>query len=152
MGETSFWRDQLAFWRKQMTPRKLLFYFLFHGLHVGIFILGWYGMALLPSACPWLTFCRYLQESDPNLAALNSLHFSVWFSRGAGLVLTVDTTLILLPMCRNLMTWLRPKVRWLPLDETQWFHRQVAYTMLFWVIVHVSSHYVKYGCYSNARE
>lgn len=60
------------------------------------------------------------------------------------MVLTFDITIILLPMCRNIMTWLRPKARWLPLDETQYFHRQTAYTMLFWVVVHVASHYVKF--------
>lgn len=110
-----------------LAPRKLLFYGIFHGLHVIIFALGW-----------------YLQESDHRLAALNTLTFSVWFSRGAGLCLSVDTTLILLPMCRNLLTWIRPKVRWLHLDETQWFHRQVAYSLLIWTIVHVSSHYVNF--------
>jgi len=74
---------------------------------------------------------------------LNDLNFSVWISRGAGLVLSVDCALIVLPMCRTLMTWLRPKMRWLPLDETQYFHRQVAYSVLFWTVVHVVAHYVK---------
>lgn len=86
---------------------------------------------------------RWAQANNPQLAALNALHFSVWISRGAGLVLSFDVMIILLPMCRNIMTWLRPKARWLLLDETQYFHRQVAYSMLFWVVVHVSSHYVK---------
>lgn len=35
-------------------------------------------------------------------------------------------------------------MRWLPLDESQWFHRQVAYSMLLWTIVHVSAHYVNF--------
>lgn len=75
---------------------------------------------------------------------MNRLNFSVWISRGAALVLTVDATLILLPTCRNLMSWLRPKMRWLPLDETQYFHRQVAYSLLFWTSVHVFAHYVNF--------
>jgi hypothetical protein len=87
---------------------------------------------------------RWEQESDERLAALNTLKFSVWFSRGAGLVLTVDTMLILLPMCRTLLRVIRPKVPWLHLDESVWFHRQVAYSMLVYVIIHVTSHYVKY--------
>src|SRR5690349_7198600 len=73
---------------------------------------------------------RIKQADDPRLAPLNQLTFSVWLSRGAGLVLSVDVLLILLPMCRNLMRIIRPRFRWLPLDETQWFHRQVAYAML----------------------
>jgi NADPH oxidase len=67
----------------------------------------------------------------------------VWLSRGAGLVLSVDGTLILLPMCKIALRYIRPKIRWLPLDESQWFHRQVAYSLLLWTIVHVSAHYVK---------
>lgn len=89
-------------------------------------------------------FSRYLQESDPKLAGLNTLTFSVWLSRGAGLCLSIDVTLILLPMCRNILRWLRPKLKFLPLDESQWFHRQVAYAMLIFTIVHVSAHYVNF--------
>ncbi|KAK3670123.1 hypothetical protein LTR78_009970 [Recurvomyces mirabilis] len=111
----------------QLTPRKLTFYTLFHGLHIGLFILGW-----------------YLQASNLKLAPLNTLHFSVWFSRGAGLCLSVDVMLIVLPMCRNLLRVIRPKIRWLPLDESQFFHRQVAYSILIWTTVHVSAHYVNF--------
>ncbi|KAK0250787.1 hypothetical protein B0A54_02092 [Friedmanniomyces endolithicus] len=111
----------------QLVPRKLRFYTIFHLFHVFLFIFGWYK-----------------QATTGSLAALNSLHFSVWFSRGAGLVLSVDVLLILLPMCRNLLRIIRPKIRWLPLDESQWFHRQVAYSLLFWTIMHVSAHYVNF--------
>ncbi len=86
---------------------------------------------------------RWKQAMDPRLAGLNTLTFSVWISRGAGLALSIDGSIILLPMCKNLIRWIRPQIRWLPLDESQWFHRQVAYSLLFWTIVHVSAHYVK---------
>nr|OQO17266.1 hypothetical protein B0A51_14171 [Rachicladosporium sp. CCFEE 5018] len=112
---------------KQFTFRKIMFYTLFHGLHIFLFIYGWYK-----------------QVSDQRLAPLNTLKFSVWFSRGAGLCLSVDTMIILLPMCRNLLRYVRPKLSFLPLDESQWFHRQVAYTMLFWTAVHVGAHYVNF--------
>ncbi|KAK5170974.1 uncharacterized protein LTR77_004118 [Saxophila tyrrhenica] len=111
----------------QFTARKIIFYTLFHGLHIALFIIGW-----------------YVQANDERLAPLNTLEFSVWFSRGAGLNLAVDVTLILFPMCRNLLRIIRPKIRWLPLDESQWFHRQVAYSILIWTIVHTSSHYVNF--------
>ncbi|ESZ91337.1 NADPH oxidase [Sclerotinia borealis F-4128] len=111
----------------QLQGTKLMFNFLFHGFHVGLFALGWYK-----------------QAADPRLAALNSLTFSVWISRGAGLVLSVDVAMILLPMCRNILKYIRPKVKFLPLDESQWFHRQVAYSLLFWTIVHVAAHYVNF--------
>ncbi|OBT70095.1 NADPH oxidase [Pseudogymnoascus sp. 23342-1-I1] len=120
----------MGFWqevRHQMWGTKLVFNILFHGGHIGLFALGWYKQAM-----------------DPKLAGLNTLTYSVWLSRGAGLVLSVDGALILLPMCRNLLRWIRPKVRFLPLDESQWFHRQVAYSMLVYTIIHVSAHYVNF--------
>ena len=81
--------------------------------------------------------------NNARLAALNALTFSVWISRGAALCLTIDGAIILLPMCRVLMTFVRPRLRFLPLDESQYFHRHVAYSMLFWTCLHVGSHYVK---------
>lgn len=104
-----------------------MFYLLFHGFHIAIFIIGWWK-----------------QATDSRLAALNRLNFSVWFSRGAGLVLSVDVLLIMLPMCRNLLRIIRPRVRYLPLDESTWFHRQCSYSLLLWTIVHAASHYVNF--------
>jgi NADPH oxidase len=112
--------------KAETTPQRLLFYFLFHGTHIGIFVYGW-----------------YMQAHDKRLAALNTLRLSVWVSRGAGLCLTFDGLLIMLPMCRNLLRFIRPKIRWLPLDESQWFHRQVAYVMLLYTFLHTFAHYVK---------
>jgi len=51
--------------------------------------------------------------------------------------------LILLPVCRTIMRWIRPKIRFLPLDENIWMHRQLAYSMLFFTICHTTAHYVK---------
>ncbi|KAI5918230.1 FAD-binding domain-containing protein [Camillea tinctor] len=113
--------------KKQFTGSKITFHILFWGIHVFFFAYGWYK-----------------QNADVKLATLNALNWSVWISRGAGLVLAVDGTLILLPVCRTIMRWIRPKVRFLPLDENLWFHRQVAYAMLIFTVVHVSAHYVNF--------
>jgi NADPH oxidase len=85
------------------------------------------------------------QATNTKLAALNGLKFSVWTSRGAGLVLAFDGGLILIPMLRNVIKVVRPKVTWLfPADENIWFHRQVAYSMAFWAMVHTTAHYVNF--------
>lgn len=66
-------------------------------------------------------------------------------SRGAGLVLAFDGALILVPMLRNVIRVVRPKLTWLfPADENIWFHRQVAYSMAFWAMVHTTAHYVNF--------
>lgn len=135
-----------TFLKKQMTGTKLLFNVLFWTAHWGVFALGWYDPLCSVSDGEEAIAdgnTRYLQASDEKLAGLNSLTFSVWISRGAGLVLTFDATLILIPVCRTIMRYLRPKIRVIPLDENIWFHRQLAYAMLVFTIVHTCAHYVK---------
>jgi len=121
MGESWFQREFL-------TPRRLAFNVIFYGLHFFFFGYGWHSQAI-----------------NTKLAALNGLKFSVWTSRGAGLVLAFDGGLILIPMLRNIIKVVRPKVTWLfPADENIWFHRQVAYSMAFWAMVHTTAHYVNF--------
>ncbi|RYO81286.1 hypothetical protein DL766_010153 [Monosporascus sp. MC13-8B] len=117
----------LTLMKKQFTASKMSFHILFWVFHWFIFGYGWWK-----------------QLSDERLAGLNTLNWSVWISRGAGLALAMDGTIILLPVCRTIMRTIRPKIRFLPLDENIWFHRQVAYAMLMFTIVHVSAHYVNF--------
>lgn len=121
MGESWFKREF-------GTPRRLAFNLIFYGLHFFLFGYGWHS-----------------QATNTKLAALNGLKFSVWTSRGAGLVLAFDGGLILIPMLRNIIKVVRPKLTWLfPADENIWFHRQVAYSMAFWAMVHTTAHYVNF--------
>lgn len=100
---------------------------------------AWLSIIAIPSG---LTKKKY---ADARLAELNTLKYSVWISRGAGLVLAFDGGLILIPMLRNILGFLRPKLRrLLPADENVWFHRQVAYSMAFWTMVHTTAHYVNF--------
>ncbi|CCM05202.1 uncharacterized protein FIBRA_07411 [Fibroporia radiculosa] len=116
------------FRREFLTPRRFIFNFLFYGLQLFFFAYGWYAQAI-----------------NQKLAALNSLKWSVWVSRGAGLVLAFLAAALHLPMLRNIIRIIRPKVAFLfPADENIWFHRQVAYAMLFWTMVHATAHYVNF--------
>lgn len=121
MGENWFQREFLV-------ARRLAFNVLFYGAHIALFAYGWNS-----------------QASNKRLAGLNTLAYSVWVSRGAGLVLALDGGLILIPMLRNILRIVRPKLSWLfPADENIWFHRQVAYSMAFWAMVHTTAHYVNF--------
>ncbi|EGU73887.1 hypothetical protein FOXB_15603 [Fusarium oxysporum f. sp. conglutinans Fo5176] len=114
--------------KRQFTGSKILFHLLFWGAHLGTFAYGWWK-----------------QASDSRLEPLNvTLNLSIWISRGAGLVLSWDTTLILLPVCHTILRWFRPRIKFLPLDENVWFHRQVAYAMLIFTIIHTAGHYVNF--------
>ncbi|KAE9408170.1 NADPH oxidase [Gymnopus androsaceus JB14] len=121
MGESWFRREFL-------NGRRLAFNVIFYGLHFFFFGYGWHS-----------------QATNTKLAALNALQWSVWTSRGAGLVLAFDGGLILVPMLRNIIRVVRPKLQWaFPADENIWFHRQVAYSMAFWAMVHTTAHYVNF--------
>jgi len=72
MGESWFQRE--------LTGRRLVFNIIFYGGQLGAFAYGWNA-----------------QLSNPKLATLNLLKFSVWSSRGAGLCLGIDGALLLLP-------------------------------------------------------
>ncbi|KAH7883516.1 ferric reductase NAD binding domain-containing protein [Phlebopus sp. FC_14] len=116
------------FQKEFLSPKRLLFNLIFYGIQLALFALGW-----------------YLQETNKRLAALNALTWSVWTSRGAGLTLAFDAGLLLVPMLRNVIRVVRPKLAWLfPADENIWFHRQVAYSMAFWAMVHTTAHYVNF--------
>ncbi|KZT72806.1 hypothetical protein DAEQUDRAFT_722426 [Daedalea quercina L-15889] len=116
------------FRREFLTPRRLVFNVLFYGLQLFFFAYGWFA-----------------QETNKKLSALNALTWSVWASRGAGLVLAFLAGCILLPMMRNVIRVIRPKLTWLfPADENIWFHRQVAYALAFWSVVHTTAHYVNF--------
>ncbi|KAJ7148803.1 NADPH oxidase isoform 1 [Mycena crocata] len=116
------------FVREFLTARRLTFNVIFYGLHFFLFGYGWHS-----------------QATNLKLAALNLLQYSVWISRGAGLVLAFDGALILIPLLRNIIRVIRPKLAWLfPADENLWFHRQVAYSMAFWTMVHTTGHYVNF--------
>ncbi|KAJ6468317.1 NADPH oxidase isoform 1 [Mycena sanguinolenta] len=116
------------FQRELLTPRRLVFNVIFYGLQLFFFAYGWFA-----------------QETNQKLSGLNSLKFSVWVSRGAGLVLAFDGGLILIPMLRNIIRVVRPRLAWLfPADENIWFHRQVAYSLAFWAMVHTTAHYVNF--------
>lgn len=121
MGESWFHREFLS-------PRRAIFNFLFYGTQLFLFAYGWYS-----------------QETNQKLAALNGLKWSVWSSRGAGLALAFNGGMLLVPMLRNIIRVVRPKLAWLfPADENIWFHRQVAYSMAFWTMVHTTAHYVNF--------
>jgi len=114
---------------KETAPRRLLFWLLFIGGHVAIFIWGFFA-----------------QKNDHELDNLNVVGFSIWMSRGAGIALGLDCAIILLPMLRNVVKLLRMTFlnRIIPFDENIWFHRQVAYSMLIFTLIHTFAHYINF--------
>ncbi|KAL1919703.1 uncharacterized protein VTP21DRAFT_1634 [Calcarisporiella thermophila] len=112
-----------------LVSRKEIFLAFWLILHALLFICGFFK-----------------QKLDPELSRLNDIGLSVLISRGAGLALSLDLSLILLPMCRTLIRFLRSRFgQWVDFDENVWFHKVVAWTMCFFALVHAAAHYVNFA-------
>lgn len=91
-------------------------------------------------------FFNSLQRDNPLLSTLNSIGYSVYTSRGAGVVLAFDCSILLLPVCRNLLRSVRSTAlkKVIPFDQSTYFHKCSAYAMLFFTLVHVNAHYTNF--------
>jgi len=77
----------------------------------------------------------------------NSPNFYVSFARGFGEVLNFNCSLILIPVLRNLITFLRQSFlyRFVPFDSNIMFHRRIAWTIAISAYGHGISHYINYS-------
>jgi len=71
----------------------------------------------------------------------------VQIARGCGACLNLNGALILIPMMRNFLTWLRRRAagHWLPLDESIDFHRLVGNAMFLFGVIHTAAHLLNYS-------
>ena len=122
-------------------------------------ITGWKSLILLL----WWIICNCLlflvgyleQKNDHTLDHLNGrLGQSVYISRGAGLVLTLQVALILLPVCKGIISFLMRSDRlrsMIRFDKNIHFHKIVAWTMLVFATVHVIAHLFNFLKVQNAQ-
>jgi len=70
----------------------------------------------------------------------------VQIARGCGAALNFNGALILIPMLRHFMTWLRKTSinNYLPIDESIEFHKLVGQFMFAFAIVHTIAHFLNY--------
>ncbi len=78
--------------------------------------------------------------------ALKGANGFVQLARGCGACLNFNGALILIPMMRRLLTWMRatPIARVLPVDESVSFHKLVGHVMFVFAIVHTLAHFCNY--------
>ncbi|KAJ8324134.1 hypothetical protein BDV3_001992 [Batrachochytrium dendrobatidis] len=113
----------------EITARLVAFHVLFWGFHIALFVYGFFK-----------------QKNDPELQVLNSIGPSVTISRGAGLVLGVDCAALLIPVCRNIVRFFRSSFlnKYIPIDSNLYFHKWLAYSMLFFSLLHTNAHYTNF--------
>ncbi|KAF9932647.1 hypothetical protein FBU30_007644 [Linnemannia zychae] len=92
-----------------------------------------------------LSFFNYY-FSDNFEIARSILGVTLPIARGAALVLHVDSGMILFPICRTLISWLRatPLNRIVPFDKALAFHKAIAWSIVFFTLLHTFAHYVNF--------
>ncbi|KAL3836734.1 hypothetical protein ACJMK2_022153 [Sinanodonta woodiana] len=103
--------------------QHIFFLVLFYGICFGLFL---------------EIFYRYTVEREHSgLRALMS--YGISFTRGAAAVMSFTFSLLLLTMCRNIITFLRGTFLnlYVPFDSHVAFHKIVAWTALFFTAIHV---------------
>lgn len=77
-----------------------------------------------------------------NRAAFQVMHYCLPVAKGAAETLKLNMALILLPVCRNTLTWLRStRARsFIPFDDNINFHKIIAFAIAVGIIVHAGNH------------
>ncbi|KAJ1856308.1 hypothetical protein LPJ73_002203 [Coemansia sp. RSA 2703] len=111
----------------------------------------------------YLGFWVLLQALLFSLAAVNYSYYPLWQNmhlllggsfigaRSAALVLHINTALVLLPICRTVISWIRttPLNRVIPFDHALLFHKLVGYSIILFSLVHTANHYRNYWVVST---
>ncbi|KAJ9048586.1 hypothetical protein DSO57_1033611 [Entomophthora muscae] len=84
---------------------------------------------------------------EENLSgARGILGITLPLARASAVAIHVDTGLILLPMCRNILSFLRTTyiAKVVPFDQNIEFHKMVGWTLLGFSLLHTFAHYVNF--------
>ncbi|XP_060168520.1 respiratory burst oxidase homolog protein D-like [Lycium barbarum] len=84
---------------------------------------------------------KYVQYR--NRAAFDVMGHCVCMAKGAAEILKLNMALILLPVCRNTITWLRNKTKLaaaVPFDDNLNFHKTMAVAIAIGVGIHILAH------------
>ncbi|KAF9512349.1 hypothetical protein BS47DRAFT_1330368 [Hydnum rufescens UP504] len=127
---TMGWKAKYQAWMVNEGGKKI-FFSVFILLH--LLVLG-------------LSFLNY-DLNDNLVKARRTFGVTYPIARAAALVLHVDAVFILLPVCRNFISLLRrtPLNDIIPFDSNLTFHMAVAWSIVFFTLVHVVSHMVNFS-------
>ncbi|KAI9207285.1 ferric reductase NAD binding domain-containing protein [Polychytrium aggregatum] len=85
----------------------------------------------------------YFYDTNANYRTMRTvLGWSLPVARGAAAAITINCTLILLPVCRNIISSIRSSWlnRLVPIDKNIKFHKLLGWCICFWTFVHVGAH------------
>ncbi|KAF9922651.1 hypothetical protein FBU30_007238 [Linnemannia zychae] len=115
-----------------------------------IFLFLW---SLIQLLIFYLSFEIYNRSTHYSQARSN-LGITLGISRGAAAVINFDCGLILFSVCRNLISILRSTFLndIVPFDKNILFHKTVAWSIVFFSVIHSAGHYVNYYRLEQAQE
>ncbi|XP_050363312.1 respiratory burst oxidase homolog protein E [Argentina anserina] len=131
------WSQNLSSFRPKNLLRRLnrsLHCLILDNWQRGWIILLW--IVAMSSLFAW-KFYQY-----KNKAAFEVIGYCLPVAKGAAETLKFNMALILLPVCRNTLTWLRStRARsFIPFDDNINFHKMIAFAIAIGVIVHAGNH------------
>ncbi|XP_050273996.1 respiratory burst oxidase homolog protein B-like [Quercus robur] len=98
-------------------------------------------IALWLSICAGLFAWKFIQYK--HMAVFDVMGYCVNIAKGAAETLKFNMALILLPVCRNTITWLRSKTKLgmvVPFDDNINFHKVIAFGIAIGVGLHAGAH------------
>ncbi|WVW78713.1 hypothetical protein I302_100673 [Kwoniella bestiolae CBS 10118] len=119
------WTERMKVWMVNEGGRRI-FFFLWIFLHIMAF-----AFALV-----------HYQLKDNFVTARSSFNWTFSGARGAAQVLHIDIIFILFPVCRNFISLLRrtPLNDVIPFDKNITFHKQVAWMIVLFSLIHTIAH------------
>ncbi|KAF9286031.1 hypothetical protein BGZ68_003302 [Mortierella alpina] len=134
VDEEITWHQKISIWMINEGNRAI-FFGLWIFVHIGLFGLAFFNF--------------YYSDNFESTRQIVGIGLPT--ARGAALVLHVDSGVILLPVCRTLISWLRstPLNRVVPFDKAKTFHKAIAWSIVFFSFLHTFAHY--YNFYKLAQ-
>ncbi|KAF9346928.1 hypothetical protein BGX26_001543 [Mortierella sp. AD094] len=127
--ENISWHQKISIWMIN-EGNRVIFFGIWILVHIGLF-----GLAF---------FNYFYSDNFEKVRSIVGVTLPI--ARGSALVLHVDAGVILLPVCRTLISWLRstPLNRIVPFDKAVTFHKAIAWSIVFFTLLHTFAHYINF--------
>ncbi|XP_031231841.1 NADPH oxidase 1 [Mastomys coucha] len=124
-----------------------------HWLSV-LFLVSWLGLNIFLFVYAFLNY----EKSDKYYYTREILGTALAVARASALCLNFNSMMILIPVCRNLLSFLRGTCSFCnrtlrkPLDHNLIFHKLVAYMICIFTAIHIIAHLFNFERYSRSQQ
>ncbi|EDM07037.1 NADPH oxidase 1, isoform CRA_b [Rattus norvegicus] len=124
-----------------------------HWLSV-LFLVSWLGLNIFLFVYVFLNY----EKSDKYYYTREILGTALALARASALCLNFNSMVILIPVCRNLLSFLRGTCSFCnhtlrkPLDHNLTFHKLVAYMICIFTAIHIIAHLFNFERYSRSQQ